>query len=667
MNESNGRRRPVIGWPQLGRGRLQGLPPRSYRLARRLDGVVLALLDAVIVHSAYLVALVIGFESDLALGGVERETGWWLYLFPALCAVVHLALNKKFGLYGPVWRYASVEEAIRIVGAVCLGTVTATGLLLVGRAVTGDVLPVLTAPPVAALIVMLGSGGIRFQSRLFALARREGEGLGQVRTLIVGAGDAGATLASESSRDSGHEMSVVGFLDADPKMVGRTLRRIPVLGTLDELADVCERHAVDRIVVAMPTASGGQIRSILDQARTTRAQIQVLPGLEEQMKGSLLESLRDIDVTDLLRRPEVHVDVDRVRHYIEGSVVLITGAGGSIGGEIARQVAKLSPRRLLLLDNDETHLHDLVNPGLLDADCILADIRDRQRLRAIFAEHSVDIVFHAAAHKHVPLLEQHPQEAVRTNVIGTLDVATAAAEAGCPRFILISTDKAASPASVMGATKRMAELVVEEVGRRHRLPYVAVRFGNVLGSRGSVVPTFLRQIAAGGPVTLTDPQATRYFMSISEAVTLVLQAGALSEKPGIFLLDMGEPINIEDLARQLIRMAGLRPGADVPIVVTGLRPGERLHEQLYDGAESLRPSGHPDILSLEPAARLTSDELRDAVDQLASFCSRGAGHAAASYLVQVLTRVGITCSLAIERPADISLRTVDGAVEAARR
>lgn len=617
------------------------LPSRIYSTVRQVDGLPLAVLDATVVGMAYATGLFLGYEG--ALLGAARTSFWVMVLVPV---VVHQLVNRRLGLYGPVWRYASVEEAARIVGAVLLASgISAMALVVIEKLIDVPV-PLLTAPSVAALLVLVGSGGLRFQSRLFALERRPHGSAQRSRTVIVGAGDTGASVALEASRDPRAGLEIVGFVDDDRAKRGRSIRSLRVLGTVEQLSEICREHAVDTVLVAIPTATRGDVRRILTHARATDAQVKMLPAPLEMVRGPLLKTVRDIEVTDLLGREQIEIEAEDVMQYVTGAVVLVTGAGGSIGSEIVRQIAMYGPERLLLLDHDETSLHDLRMIDSVEGEAVLADIRDTVRVNQVFARYRPDVVFHAAAHKHVPMLEAHPIEAILTNVVGTHNLVCAAAAHGCQRFVLISTDKAVNPCSVMGATKRLAELLVHCVGRAAGRPYAAVRFGNVLNSRGSVVPTFLSQILRGGPVTLTSGEMTRYFMSIPEAVALVLQAAALTSDEGdILMLEMGEPVRILDLANQMIRLAGLRPEVDVPIVVTGLRPGERLHEQLSDDAEDVGPTSHPSIRRLTPRVRLEHDELEDLLRVLHDFCDRAADGAAVALLEQLLRQAGVACRL----------------------
>jgi FlaA1/EpsC-like NDP-sugar epimerase len=469
-----------------------------------------------------------------------------------------------------------------------------------------------------AVLTLLGSGAIRFQSRLFATAQRPGNGDGQ-RVLIVGAGSAGSMILKDLLRSPSLGLRPVGLVDDDRRKLGRRLHGIPVLGPRAAIPALVEEVHADLALLAIPSATSELIREIAALCERARVTVKVLPSVHETVGGKVsARDIRDLRIEDLLGRKQIETDLEAVAGMLRGRRVLVTGAGGSIGSEIARQVASIGPAELVLLDHDETHLHDVVmsleelRASLSEADgtidlaaaeaevqIVLADIRDRERVFAVFMRHRPEIVFHAAAHKHVPVLEVHPEEALATNVIGTANLADAAVASGTERFVLISTDKAINPASVMGASKWMAEQVVRSLQNGHSV-LCAVRFGNVLGSRGSVIPTFFRQIAAGGPVTVTDPNMTRYFMSVQEAVQLVLQAAALSVGGEVFTLDMGEPVRILDLAERLIRLSGRIPRRDVAIEIVGPRPGEKTVEDIVAPDEEPVPSGHPAIVVSRP-------------------------------------------------------------------
>jgi FlaA1/EpsC-like NDP-sugar epimerase/dTDP-4-amino-4,6-dideoxygalactose transaminase len=618
-----------------------GLPTTVYRWARRRENLSLVLIDLGVIAAAWLLALAAGFEANVPEGVIARTA---LVVGPPI--VLQLIVHRAVGLYGAVWRYASIDEAVRVMVAVAAGMVLGFAWLWVlDETTTLPALPIFTAPPVAALLILVGCGGVRFQSRLFALERQRTRTAKPVRALIVGAGSPGAALAYELSHtDSGRDVHVAGFVDDDSQLHRRSLRGIPVLGGTDQLDDLCRRHGVERIFIALPHAEREEVKPIVDRALRTRAQVKVLRPAASTASG-MLQNVRDIDLSDLVGRQPAPVDTAGIGDYLRGVTVLVTGAGGSIGSEISRQVARYRPGRLLLLDRDETLLHDVATGDLASpAETVLLDLCDRDRMVALLEEARPKVVFHAAANKHVPILERYPSQAAATNVLSTWWLANAAAENGCQRFVHLSTDKAAHPTSVMGATKRAAEHVVVGVGRHHDLPYAAVRFGNVLGSRGSVVPTFFRQILAGGPVTVTSEEMTRYFMSIPEAVSLVLQAGAMADGGRIFLLDMGEPTSILGLARQMIRLAGLRPDDDIAIEITGPRPGERLHERLHDEAEEHEPAAHPSISVLRPKLTLEWGRLVRAMDELERSC-RDDDEAVRAALVDLLARCGVDCRL----------------------
>jgi len=637
------------------------IPRAVYQFARRADSTGLGLLDAAVIFVAWVVALFAGFEGD-----PPTNVGLEPILFVVIPVVTQLIANRIAGLYGPVWRYASVEEATRVVVAVASGAWVAFIELAIIAQVTDITVPVLTMPPIAALLILLGCGGIRFQARLFALERQNARGNGHVRTLIVGTDSPGIALARELRVDdaNGH-LRLVGFVDGDRGLSHRSIHGLPVLGATEDLEKISLEQSVDLILIALSYVAQDEKKAVVDLALKTNAQVKVLPRASELMNRTLVQGLREINLEDLMGREHAPVDVMGITGYLGGATVLVTGAGGSIGSEIARQVARYGPAKLILLDRDDTLLCETA-AELPDSELVLANIRDRERIDRTFEQHTPDVVFHAAAHKHVPILEDHPDEALETNLLATWWLANTAAKYGCHRFVHISTDKAVDPCSVMGATKRAAELTVFSVGRATGLPCAVVRFGNVIGSRGSVVPIFLRQILDGGPVTLTDPDMKRYFMTIPEAVALVLQAGSMTDEGKIFLLDMGEPASILDMARQMIRLSGLRPDEDIEIKITGLRRGERLVEKLHDDNEIIGATSHPSIRSLTPKVVYAPEQLFSALRLLERTCADGIGGASIKLLEGILGASGVRCDLDLDMPLDITVPDVDLAIQRCR-
>lgn len=607
-----------------------GWPDRIVRLIRR--NAPLALLDVAVVCFAYLGPLVLRFD-----GAVPHRYWvqfWWF--FPVV-ACLHLAANYGFGLYGQMWRYASVQEARRIV----LAGVSA-GLLVVGTsAYLGGRLRLLPISVVilGATLSFIGFGALRFQNRLFAFRRRSAMAT-RTRVLLVGAGDAGEMILRDIMRNDSVGLEPVALVDDDPRKVGLFLHGVQVLGTRASIPSLVAGLRIDQVLLAIPSATGDVVRHIATLCEEANVTLRVLPSVREVVGGRVTaRDLRDLRIEDLLGRQQVTTDLEAVGFILRDRRVMVLGAGGSIGSEIVRQVAEFGPASLVLLDHDETHLHDLITD--LDGAGVagmLVDIRDHERVLAAFIQSRPEVVFHAAAHKHVPLLESFPEEALLTNVIGTANVADAALASGVEQFVLISSDKAVKPTTVMGASKWLAEQVVRSA-LGGVCVFCAVRFGNVLGSRGSVIPTFLRQIARGGPVTVTDPSMARYFMSVQEAVQLVLQAAALSRGGEVFTLDMGEPVNIRSLAERLIRLSGRVPNKDVDVVLVGARPGEKLVEDVLDPDEEPLASAHSSILVSRPAAP-DRGALRRTIRQLEVLASEGRPSELAARMKE-LTKAGL--------------------------
>jgi FlaA1/EpsC-like NDP-sugar epimerase len=560
------------------------------------------------------------------------------YLPAAICMIVAALAIKPFvysafGLYRRFWAYASTKEAMLIIGAVGANLVLMLGYYFFTFLVGLPRIP-RSIPFIDGLVSLVLTGGMRFSIRLLSelmQARRRMPGSGATkRVLIAGAGDAGALVAREMQRNPQLRMIPVGFLDDAPEKQNQRIHGVPVLGRLDYVRRIAVEQEADEVVIAIPSASGEVFRKLSDLCRKGKIPFLTMPGLYELIGGRVSAGrLRNVEVSDLLRRAPAHTADQAVGYALSGKRVMVTGAGGSIGFELCRQIARWGPSEIILLGHGENSIFEALlalgeDYPELALHPVIADIRDRSRMQSVFHAHMPQVVFHAAAHKHVPLMEINIEEAFTNNVLGTRNLVDLALEGNTERLVLISSDKAIRPSSVMGATKRVAEMIVQDAATRGGKPYVSVRFGNVLGSRGSVIPVFKRQIARGGPVTVTHPDMERYFMTIPEAVHLVLQAAILGEGGETLLLRMGQPVRIVSLAEDLIRLSGLEPGKDVPIVFTGVRPGEKLSEQLWEDETALRATNHPDILRLvEENHVLEPDALRNKVGEMAGLAESG--------------------------------------------
>ena len=563
----------------------------------------LFVFDLVAIVVAIVGAFALRFDTRDPIGIVQT------FLPTALLPLfVQPIVNVAFGLYRREWQYASVRELIAIASSV--GTATALAavifLFLASSGAPGAAGLPRSFFPLVAMITLILIGGGRFALRVALEATGRAavpENEPPVPSLVYGAGEAGAALARIAVRDRSAGISIVGFLDDDPRKHGSRLHGHRIRGGLDDLSAIARSSNASQLVVAMPSAPGSSVRAAVDSARELGLAVRIVPPLGDLLANSdRITRLRPVRLDDLLRRDIALADDDELAQYLNGSSVLVTGGGGSIGSELVRQILLLGPRRLTVLDNSEVALwsieREVADRSTTEGrgvEVALADVRSRAAIDRVVQRAEPDVVFHAAALKHVPMCEAHPSEAVLSNVIGTRNVVEACSSNGVGQFVLISTDKAVHPVSVMGATKRLAELVTVEAAAARERRYAAVRFGNVLGSSGSVVPIFTSQLERGSPLTITHPEATRYFMTIPEAVTLILEAGSDSAPGEIYVLDMGEPVRILDLARDMIRLAGLAPES-VEIVFTGLRPGERLHETLWFDHESVGPTRHHRVL-----------------------------------------------------------------------
>ena len=558
--------------------------------------VLFVILDAFAVCAGYGLA-------EIAFLRDHPPTQYWQHLLRFLLVAVtfQLVINNLFGLYGRMWRHAGIEEARQVVLSGAAGAAVLILLHPIGHLGKFDIPYAVIG--VGATLVTVAMGGLRFHSRLFARQRiHQDAGL---RVAVIGSHDAGATAIREMVRSPGAGLLPVAVFDDDRRTHGFSIMGVPVVGGIDDLAREASRYTVQQVLLAIPHAPSSVVERALAACEAAGVTLKVLPSVRDLVAGTehtlSPTKARDPGIEDLIGRSELSTDLGAVRQLLAGKRVLITGAGGSIGSEISRQVSEFAPAELLLLDHDETHLYDTAASVTGSSMQVLVDVTDRPALFEVFMRHRPEVVFHAAAHKHVPILEEHPVEAARVNVLGTVNVTDAATAVSVERFVLISTDKAVRPTTVMGASKCLAEQVAL-VQEGHVGTFCAVRFGNVLGSRGSVVPTFTRQIGAGGPVTVTDKRMTRYFMSVEEAVQLVLQASVLAEGGEVFVLDMGQPVRIIDLAERMIKLSGLRVGSDIAIKIVGRRAGEKLHEELWAPEEKVFETPHSFIRRVLPVA-----------------------------------------------------------------
>ncbi|UCZ52957.1 polysaccharide biosynthesis protein [Bacillus shivajii] len=508
--------------------------------------------------------------------------------------VCHHIFAHRYKLYQRVWQYASIQELTAIFKAVTLSIVTVAVILLIGF--QGFFIRTLL---ITWMLHILLIGASRFSWRLYRDTKLN-KGKDKQRTLIIGAGDGGSMVARQLLNSETSELHPVAFVDDDVTKHNLEIMGLPVIGSVRDTAKVVEENNIDHILIAIPSLTKTDLNDIFSICSKTKVRTQIMPSVEDIMSGKVsVQQIRDVQVEDLLGREPVELDTEKIGNKLTGKTVVVTGAGGSIGSEVCRQVCNFTPEKIVLLGHGENSIYSIeleLRNTYQDITIVteIADVQDKERMNDVMHKHRPDVVYHAAAHKHVPLMERNPHEAVKNNVIGTKNVAEASHEAGVDTFVMISTDKAVNPTSVMGATKRIAEMVVQHMDIVSDTKFVAVRFGNVLGSRGSVIPLFKKQIEAGGPVTVTDPEMTRYFMTIPEASRLVIQAGAIAKGGEVFVLDMGEPVKIVDLAKNLIRLSGFSED-EIEITYTGMRPGEKLFEELLGENEVHKEQIYPQI------------------------------------------------------------------------
>lgn len=562
----------------------------------------LMLVDALLINVSAIVSLMLRFEDY----SIPKEYFDIFIRSFLIITLLKVAVYYIIGLYRSLWYHAGTDELIQIFVATCLGDALALAYGLVFNRMFP--IPVYVISWLCTFILV---GGSRMAFRIYRRFRKYLTHGSQknIRTMIIGAGEVGSMVIREIREHPELNYVPVVVIDDDKWKLKTRIHNIPVVGDRYAIRETASKYGIDQIIVAIPSASRKNYSEILHLCKETKCRLKTLPSVAEtiQKEDISVRNIRDVSIEDLLGREEVQLDTKKAAGYLKGGTILVTGGGGSIGSELCRQIAGFKPERLIIYDIYENSAYDLQNElrrtykGKLNLEVVIGSVRDTERLEQVFEQYRPGIVFHAAAHKHVPLMEDNPGEAVKNNVLGTLNVAQCADWYGVRKFVLISTDKAVNPTNIMGATKRMAEMIVQSLNKTSKTEFVAVRFGNVLGSNGSVIPLFKKQIEQGGPVTVTHPDIVRYFMTIPEAVRLVIEAGALAKGGEIFVLDMGQPVKILDLAEDLIKLSGLEPGVDINIVYTGLRPGEKLYEELLLKEEGLQKTENKKIFVGKPA------------------------------------------------------------------
>jgi FlaA1/EpsC-like NDP-sugar epimerase len=587
---------------------------------RKFKRVALFIFDLLFINLAAIFALMVGFNFDSTPQFMEyREI---LVEYRPIYSVLVLGVFYLFGLYDSLWKYASIKELVSIVCA------SAFGIFLVYAVFTmSSIYMVANFYIINGLLLMATSGGVRFSYRMGRVINiyRQSKNADLIyrkksKVLIIGAGDSGVMTVKEIQNNPEIDKRVIGFLDDDKGKVGEKVFGIPVLADIGSVGSVVQELRIDEVIIAIPSMDNKRRKEVFDLCKDLDVKLKTLPGLYDLIDGKVeIEHIRNVEIEDLLGREPVDIKNPEIEKYIAGKVVLVTGGGGSIGSEICRQVSRFGPGMLIILDIYENNAYEVQNElkrkyrDGLNLKVLIGSIRDRERLSEIFSKYRPDLVFHAAAHKHVPLMQDSPFEAIKNNSFGTLNTAEFAGKYGAKRFVMISTDKAVNPSNIMGASKRLAELTIQSLNEKYQgTEFMAVRFGNVLGSSGSVIPLFKKQIEQGGPVTVTHPDIVRYFMTIPEAVQLVLEAGSIATGGEIFVLDMGEPVKILNLAKDLIKLSGFEPYDEVPIEFVGLRPGEKLYEELLLNEEGIKDTVHKKIFVVHPPD-LDMDQIDEAI------------------------------------------------------
>ncbi len=574
--------------------------------------IFLLIFDIIAINMAYFISYYFRYGSQMPRNMWES---FLIHMF--VITLIKILVFSFFKLYKSVWELASIDELVEIVLAVLISNaLTLAYLIFMNLKFSRSIFFMIP------IIDMALVGGVRFSYRIFRrLKRKFTMGNNYKRILIVGAGAAGNIVLKEIRNHEKLNSKPIAFIDDDPRKKNMSINRIPVVGNSNDIDRVCEKYDIDEIIIAIPSAKAEDKKRILNICKETKCKTKTLPGMYELIGGQInISRIRDVEIEDLLGRDTVGLDLDKLSDLISDKTILVTGGGGSIGSELSRQIAMFNPKKLMILEIYENNAYDIQLELLrkhenLNLEIIIASVRDKKRINEIIRDERPDVVFHAAAHKHVPMMEANPKAAVKNNIFGTLNLVEAADKYGVEKFVLISTDKAVNPTNIMGATKRVCEKIIQTYNSISKTDYVAVRFGNVLGSNGSVIPLFKKQIAEGGPVTVTDSRVIRYFMTIPEACGLVLQTGSMAHGGEIFVLDMGEQVKIINLAKDLIKLSGFKPNVDMPIKITGLRPGEKLYEEILIDQDKMIKTDHNKIFIEEPM-KFTYEELMKNIDLL---------------------------------------------------
>ncbi len=590
-------------------------------MKRIIRANILVLLDIVIVNLSVLLAYYLKFEGQI--GDITPEFLDKIVFLLTMSTIIKIICFAAFKLYSSLWKYAGAYELVTVFAAAFIANSIMFAYVIVDFELSGSLLAPRSIFAIAFLIDIFLIGSSRFAYR--GLRRfLHGEVIrfnNSKRIMIIGGGDAGAVVVKELKYNFRLKCHPVAIIDDNAMKHGKKLNGVHIVGGRDKIAQTVHKKQIDEIIIAIPTAKTKDINEIYAECSKTECKIKILPSVSQLIDESVvMQRIREVNIEDLLGRDPVKLNCLEIASYIDDRIVMVTGGGGSIGSELCRQIAYFKPKQLIILDNYENNLYDIHNElaykyPALSIEAIIANVREKHRVDTVFRIYRPHVVFHAAAHKHVPLMEHNPTEAIKNNVFGSLNVAQAADKYNAKRFVLISTDKAVNPTNIMGATKRLAEMAIQGLNRHSSTEFVAVRFGNVLGSNGSVIPLFKRQIENGGPVTVTHKEVIRYFMTIPEAVQLVLQAGGMADGGEIFVLDMGEPVKIYDLAKNLIKLSGFEPEQDIKIEITGLRPGEKLYEELLMDDEGLQSTGNNKIFIAKPLFK-DLDELLSEINTL---------------------------------------------------